>query len=85
VETPDATDSEHELKLLIEQLEPVFAGSKESRPVHWSDLCKRFVEGGICSNATLVAAVNAHLLPAGNVRGSNHNFWIDPSTKPKAA
>ena len=55
----------------------VKSGSKAS-PVHWTVLTEKFVgvKGGY-TNDELVEAVNSLLLPLGNMRGANHNFWFE--------
>lgn len=50
--------------------------STEARPVHWSVFVERFVDSNEHTNAELVSVMNSLLLPLGNVRGCNQNYWI---------
>lgn len=62
---------------LVSEIRRVIGSATEQNPVHWSVLIKRFVDGGLYSDDQLVTAVNSILLPFGNLRGSNHNFWFE--------
>jgi hypothetical protein len=51
----------------------------EENPVHWLSLTEKLVDSGQWTNEQLVSVMNSLLVPFGNVRGSNHNFWLPES------
>jgi hypothetical protein len=64
------------IKKLIAALLEKLQGASKSKPVHWEDLVKEFVESELCTRAQLVRAMNSILMPNGNVSGMNHRYFI---------
>ena len=62
-------------EIIEKQIITMLDGSTQQKPVHWNEIYKKFVEGGICANERLVAIMNGLLMPCGEYSGMNHNIF----------
>ena len=68
----------NDISPLAESIATLLQNTTEENPVHWSVLTEKFVDTQEWTNEQLVSAMNKLLVPAGNIRGSTHNFWFEP-------
>jgi len=68
--------AKNNIPFLMESIAKILHGTTEGKPVHWSFFTKKFIDSGQWTNEELVKAMNNLLVPLGNIRSSNHNFWL---------